>query len=230
MQQQFELCDIASEDISLWFSGTWVELVVDGAVLGPYKLNFSGPDGDLSFLPLPGAGDKTVTIEHDELRGVVLRPILFTPRNLNVPTKVGALWVTRPSYSRMYKKSLTADHVRFDVFNAPMADTSWGFARHQDWIKVYLEAGDVYPSPMQARERIYSEDVWACAFSPHFTMCRSLTRRELLLLHKGICVGMFPFSRELGKSMINRVTLVPQARYLVEELSPYVVPEVADEQ
>jgi hypothetical protein len=73
------------------------------------------------------------------------------------------------------------------------------------------------------------EEVWSVAFSEHFAITRSLARRELLLAYKGVLAGVFPYSKQLGMSMINKCALLPAFAHLVEELAPYTVPEVKNE-
>ena len=224
----FEHMEIS--DARMWFEGTivratWEDMQYPSPVLS--AVSFEAGD-DIDDPPDLVLRNRRGLLYKGDGQGVELIPILFEPKNVNVPTPLGSCWVSRGSYARRYQKSISCEGVVGNTTNAPVGIRA-SRPSIRDLLWIMLTGEQEYPTPWAARKRLVDEEVWSVAFSEHFAITRSLARRELLLAYKGVLAGVFPYSKQLGMSMINKCALLPAFAHLVEELAPYTVPEVKNE-
>ena len=221
------LSNISTDDISMWFGGTWANVSVEYEPAKLRRISVQRGDDDEVEVLLRDLEGRSVVIGSGELSSVDVEPVGFTPSMVNTNYTVGSVFLTRGSYSRRYKRSLCADGLVFANRHFPSA--VFRGVSEETILKEYLLQKE-YPSPIAARAKLMEGDKWAMAFSQHFSMSRSVLRRELLLNYKNTVVGMFPFSNRLGVSIANRCLLSRTFIHLAEELAPHVAVEIRDEQ
>lgn len=220
------LRDVSTDDLGMWFGGTWANVSIEDEAPKLRRITVHRHDEDEASLTLRDLYGRTTTVDNADLYTVDVEPIGFTPSMVNTAYTVGAVWLTRSSYSRRYRRSLATEGLEFMNRHFPTAVFSG--VSEDTLLKEYLLQKE-YPSPIAARARLLESNRWATAFSPHFSMSRSMLRKELLLNYKNLVVGVFPFSPRLGTSIANRCVLDKAFTHLAEELAPYVSVEISNE-